>query len=57
LESENIQFHMQVREGFLKVRDKNHKRFKEIDARDSVEQIFKAVAAHVNCLIAQKNSI
>jgi len=57
LESENIQFHMQVREGFLRVRDKNQKRFKEIDARDSVEQIFKAVAAHVNCLIAQKNSI
>lgn len=57
LESEKIGFHEKVREGFLRVCEQNPNRVKETDARDSIEQVFKTVAEHVNYLIRQKNDI
>jgi dTMP kinase len=57
LESEKIGFHEKVREGFVRVCEQNQNRIKEADAGDSVEQVFKTVAEHVNYLIGQKNNI
>jgi len=57
LESEKIGFHEKVREGFLRVCEQNSNRIKEVEAGDSIEQVFKTVIEHVNNLIVQKNNI
>ncbi len=57
LESEKIGFHEKVREGFMIVCEQDKNRIKETDAEESVDQVFKTVAEHVNYLIRQKNDI
>jgi len=57
LESEKIGFHEKVREGFLRVCEQNSNRIKEVEAGDSIEQVFKTVIEHVNNLIVPKNNI
>lgn len=57
LESEAIVFHKKVREGFSAVCEKNKNRIVEIDAENTIEQIFDSVKNHVKYMISQRNSV
>lgn len=51
LEDENLQFHREVRQGFLHLADKDPCRIKIINATQSEEAVFKEALEHINALL------
>lgn len=50
MESENIDFHQKVREGYLEIA-KNNERIKVIDSKQSIDDIFKEVKNYIDKLL------
>lgn len=53
LESEKIDFHNRVYEGYLALAEADRERISVIDARKSIEKIFEEVKKHLNVLIGK----
>jgi len=55
LEKEKFEFRQRVREGYLKIAEKNKKRIKIIDGREDIEKTWQKVKSAVNSFLKQKN--
>jgi dTMP kinase len=55
LEKEKLEFHQKIRDGYLKIAQKNKKRIKIIDGREDQEKTWQKVKASVDSLLEQKN--
>lgn len=51
IESEKLDFHKRVRDGFLKIANENKQRIKLIPAIDSIDNIHKQIVAYLNELL------
>jgi len=51
LEMESLDFHTRVYEGYLKIRDKNGKRYISIDASKGIDEVFEEIKKEFNARI------
>jgi dTMP kinase len=55
LEREKVKFHRKVREGYLRIAEKNKKRIKIIDGREDIEKTWQKVKSAVDSFLEQQN--